>query len=133
MAKRGRKRRSVSGYFRKVFQERPEWLHQTSNDAVLARWRADHNLPPDAPVPPKVRANLANLKSVLRRAERAGGGSPTAAVGVGARSAVRLDTLEEMIDDCLTLAKTLDRTGLDHVIGLLRRARNQVVWKLGEK
>jgi hypothetical protein len=32
----------------------------------------------------------------------------------------------------LTLAKNLDREGLANVIGLLRRARNEVVWKMGE-
>jgi len=43
-----------------------------------------------------------------------------------------LDALEEQIDECLTLAKNLDREGLANVIGLLRRARNEVVWKMGE-
>jgi hypothetical protein len=36
------------------------------------------------------------------------------------------------IDECLTMAKTLDRSGLEEVIHHLRRARNQVVWKQGE-
>jgi hypothetical protein len=40
--------------------------------------------------------------------------------------------LEEHIDDCLTVAKLLDREGLGHVIRLLRQARNEVVWKLGQ-
>jgi hypothetical protein len=43
-----------------------------------------------------------------------------------------LQPLEEQIDDCLSLAKHLDREGLAHVIQLLRRARNEVVWKLGQ-
>jgi hypothetical protein len=44
-----------------------------------------------------------------------------------------LETLEELIDDCLATAKGLDREGLDKVIGLLRHARNEVVCKLGQK
>ena len=44
-----------------------------------------------------------------------------------------LDALEEQIDECLTLAKNLDREGLANVISLLRRARNEVVWKMGER
>ena len=39
------------------------------------------------------------------------------------------ETLEELIDDCLLIAKDLDQEGLDLVIRLLRKARNQVVWK----
>jgi hypothetical protein len=42
-----------------------------------------------------------------------------------------LEALEERIDDCLTVAKHMDREGLDDVIRLLRNARNAVVWKLG--
>jgi hypothetical protein len=40
--------------------------------------------------------------------------------------------LEEQIDECLTLGKRLDREGLRGVLVLLRRARNEVVWKLGQ-
>jgi hypothetical protein len=43
-----------------------------------------------------------------------------------------LELLEEQIDDCLILAKHLDREGLDSVIKLLRRARNEVDWKVGQ-
>ena len=49
------------------------------------------------------------------------------------RKAARgLERLEEQIDECLTLARTLDREGLSGVIVMLRRARNEVVWKMGE-
>jgi hypothetical protein len=40
--------------------------------------------------------------------------------------------LEERIDDCLSLSKSLDRDGLGDVIVLLRRARNEAVWKMGQ-
>jgi hypothetical protein len=38
-----------------------------------------------------------------------------------------------LIDECLTLARNIDRKGsLDNVVMALRIARNRVVWKLGE-
>ena len=43
----------------------------------------------------------------------------------------KLENLEMLIDECLTMAKNLDRARLDNVIKVLRRARNEVVWKLG--
>ena len=43
-----------------------------------------------------------------------------------------LERLEAAIDDCLTAARGLDREGLGAIITLLRRARNEVVWKSGE-
>jgi hypothetical protein len=43
-----------------------------------------------------------------------------------------LEVLEEQIDDCLSFAKRLDKDGLADVIGLLRRARNGVVWMAGQ-
>ena len=127
---------TVSGYFRRVFGENPKWLKTRSNDAVLARWLQDH--PGETQVPEKVRQNLSNVKSVLRKANRKKPGRPKkegrpAEPTSAPRSAVRgLESLEEQIDECLTLAKNLDREGLSSVINLLRRARNEVVWKLGE-
>jgi hypothetical protein len=130
---------TVSGYFRKVFAEHPEWLDSRSNDQLFVRWLKDH--PGETEVPEKVRQNLSNIKSVLRRQARkarrpkkerpATRANP--ATAEAPRKAVRgLDTLEEQIDECLTLARNLDREGLANVIGLLRRARNEVVWKMGE-
>jgi hypothetical protein len=136
MAKR-RKRRgeSVMGYFRTVFGEHPEWLNEKSNAATLARYRQDHGLAEDAPLDKKITSNLANLKSVLRKQQREGGAGRRTATAVASnhtRGGGKLEGLEEMIDDALTQAKTLDREGLRDVIGHLRRARNLVVWKLGQ-
>ena len=36
------------------------------------------------------------------------------------------------IDECLIAAKNMDRAALEDVIGLLRKARNAVVWKIGQ-
>ncbi len=141
MARRKRgKGPSVSGYFKQVFAEHPEWLDQSSNDIILARYREDHSLAPDAELPKNLRQNLANVKSYLRhqdRDEKAGGKAKARARVVAAvahrGAGGRLAALEEMIDDCLTLARTQDRAGLDSIIQHLRRARNEVVWKMGEK
>jgi hypothetical protein len=138
---------SVAGYFRGVFKDRPEWLWEKSNDVILARYREDHEMGPNAAVDSKIKANLANLKSVLRKQSRkkkkvgrpAGSGGPVVmSAGVPAPVIRRttngkLEALEEMIDDCLTMAKGQDRDALHDVIQMLRRARNTVVWKLGER
>lgn len=135
---------SISGYFRKVFKENPKLLTGRSNDELLQRWLKDH--PGETEVPKKVKANLSNIKSVLRKKGRKGRRSAAPAAGTGSISAhgltasktrgvrgVRgLEQLEEQIDDCLTLAKNLDREGLADVISHLRTARNRVVWKTGQ-
>jgi hypothetical protein len=132
---------NISGYIRRVFKENPKWLAARSNDEILARWLKDH--PGETVVPERVKKNLSNVKSLLRQAKGKKPGSPkkeglpavpTAATNAAApRKGVRgLEGLEEQLDECLTLAKNLDREGLSSVINLLRRARNEVVWKMGE-
>jgi hypothetical protein len=130
---------SMSAYFRTVFNAKPHWLNQTSNDEVIARYRADHNMAASADVGKSVKQTMANVKSILRKEARGGSGKranarPMAAAKLPMPAGKpRLDTLEELIDDCMVVAKGLDREGLDHVIRLLRHARNAVVWKLGQK
>jgi hypothetical protein len=145
MGRPKKKPETVSGYFRAVFKEKPEWLGEKSNDAMLARYREDHDMAPDAPIATNIKANLANLKSVLRKKRRRRG-RPKKAVAVVAMSAVgsvgsapprkaplaKLEGLEEKIDDCLTMARTLDPEGLHEVIVRLRAARNAVVWIIGQ-
>ena len=142
---------TVAGYFRKVFAENPRLLSGRSNKALLERWLKDH--PGQTEVPQKVKANLSNVKSLLRRQARKGGRSkkaeapePTRAEMAGNSAPKRaaatnnvpaeappspLEQLEEQIDECLSLAKSLDRDRLSHVISMLRHARNLVVWEHG--
>jgi tetratricopeptide (TPR) repeat protein len=86
---------------------------------------------------PSLKAALANAKDNLPRRNRNGRRLAMAdrrPSPVGTRaSVVGLEALEEAIDDCLTRAKVIDRAGLENVVKLLRRARNKVVWKIGEK
>src|SRR5262249_24082585 len=142
-AQDGSKGENISGYFRNLFEQNRAWLESRSNDDVLAQWLKDH--PDQKTVPERVKQNLSNVKSVMRQKLRrkpgrkkgsrpATSSTPTAPITETPRKTIRgLDTLEEQIDECLTFAKSLDRECLANIIALLRRARNEVVWKLGER
>jgi hypothetical protein len=128
---------SVSGYFRLLFEERPELLGSSSNKELFERWLQDH--PGEKTVPNRVKSILSNVKSIVRKKRRKKAGRKKAAelptlVAPQASTVplVRLEALEEQIDHCLTHAKRLDREGLADIIVLLRRARNGVVWKIGQ-
>src|SRR5262245_41464384 len=54
---------TVSGYFRSVLGENPQWLKGRSNEAVLQRWRADH---PGEELTNRIKQGLQNVKSILR-------------------------------------------------------------------
>jgi hypothetical protein len=130
---------TVSGYFRKVFAESPGLLDSRSNDELLQRWLKDH--PGETEVPKNVKVGLQNIKSVLRSKSRRKKARAAAAAGtvaqVGQRVEVgvkknKLEALEERIDNTLMFARGLDEEGLHDVISHLRRARNEVVWKMGQ-
>jgi hypothetical protein len=133
---------SVSGYFKAIFKENPGLLKSTSNEDIFARWLKDH--PGEKEVPDRVKAILFYVKSTLRKKLGAKRGrprkeaQPTIAVQPAELAPVRrpairgLESLEERIDDCLTLARSLDREGLEAVLDLLRKARNGVVVKQGQ-
>ena len=128
---------SVSGYFRRIFEERPDLLAGRSNDELLLRWLKDH--PGEKRVPERVKYIVSNVKSVLRKKGRKRGRKKAAEQPAEATTAVAtrtpgkgLEALEVHIDDSLTLAKNIDREGLESVINHLRRARNEVVWKMGK-
>ena len=135
MARKSAKTGSSYSYFKQLFTDNPQWLKEKSNSIMLARYRADHSLAEDAEVEKKVLNNLANLKSVMRKKLRKRGrkpGSANAASSAGP-SGSKLESLEIAIDDCLSTARMLNSKGLEDVITYLRRARNRVVWMLGEK
>ncbi len=136
------KEETVAGYFRKVFKENPKLLHGRSNQQVLDRWLADH--PGEREVPKKVKDNLSNVKSILRKKARKRGrprknaAAPVATATAAPpsakpkRSVAPLERLEERIDDCMVLARGIDADALHHVHSLLRAARNAVVWMQGQ-
>jgi hypothetical protein len=134
---------SVAGFFRKVFEEKPGLLWERSNDELLKRWLDAH--PEHKTVPTKVKQNLQNIKSVLRkkgRKRRGGRPKKVAATAVanaapmthGPRTVTgsRLEKLEVAIDDCMVMARGIDPEALREVISSLRRARNAVVWMQGQ-
>ena len=133
---------SPSGYFRRLFTENPKLLEGRSNDEILRRWLADH--PGESAVPDRIKGILANVKSIMRKTLRKKPGRRakeekavkailvveiTPPTKVAAKT---LEALEEQIDECMTVAKNLDPEGLAEVVAVLRRARNTVVWKIGE-
>lgn len=128
---------TVSGYFRRVLQENPKLLEGRSNDELLQRWLADH--PGNAEVPKSVKNGLQSVKGILRsKGRKRKAATPAAAAPVSkappraATPKSHLEQLEERIDEVLTLARTFEQEGLASVINHLRRARNEVVWKIGE-
>ncbi len=129
---------SIAGYFRQVFTENPRLLRERSNDELYSRWLHDH--PGHDEVPKQVRTGLQNIKSVLRkklgkrktaRQEQTDAPPPVQPAQQAPRrvAAKGLEQLEEHIDECLRMAKELDRDGLAEEISLLRQARNRVVMK----
>jgi hypothetical protein len=130
---------SISGYFRKVFAKNRKLLTTRSNQEVLEQWLKDHS--GHTTVPENVKQGLANVKSVLRHKKRAKVAKTTPPAELAHDATVAsatklrpkdLESLEQQIDDCLMTARKLNEADLASVIRLLRQARNQVVWKLGE-
>jgi hypothetical protein len=139
----------TGAYFRRLFKENPTWLKGRSNEAVLDRWLTDN--PGHKEVPTNIKAHLSNVKSTMRSKKRrrvarhATEGRPNGllpqtgqatAVTMAAKrkptGSTKLDELEYQIDECLILAKHMGRDELHEVISHLRRARNAVVWMIGQ-
>jgi hypothetical protein len=127
---------TIAGYFRRVFKENPKWLRGRSNEAVLQRWKDDH---PGEELTNSVKIGLSNIKSVLRSKKRKRKARKEVSAEAGAAAAVaratqarpRLGALEEAIDGCLSMARA-GGEGLGPVADPLHRARNLVVWQMGE-
>ncbi len=125
---------SKYAYFKQLFEKHPELTKGKQNEAILKHYRADHGMAENAELDKSVKSSMANLKSLARKKLR---GKPAAAStnvasAPASRATSKLEHLEELIDDCLTTARNQDREGLKDVLNLLRRARNEVVWKLGQ-
>jgi hypothetical protein len=148
MAKAARKSgdgESIMGYFRPILEENRKLLKNRRNDELYDRWLKDH--PEHKEVPEQVKNGLSNLKTALRKKYKIGKGkgkrgqkAAAAPAGDGGAAPVKraargaagqLERLEEQIDECMALARDLDREGLSKVIGFLRGARNQVVVQAG--
>ena len=132
MAKR-RKGPSLAGIIKQYFRDHPEWLAAVETSAVVAQFKKDH---PNKEVNKKVMQAIYNTKSTMKKG--ATGAAKRKQTKVAANQAVvaakkagtlraPLTMLEEQIDDCMILAKQIDRERLHNVLGHLRSARNTVV------
>jgi hypothetical protein len=145
---KGNNGESTQGSFKRVLKANRQWLEGRSNDAILKKWEEDH---PGEKLSNSVKSGLQNAKSMLRskkrkRARRAAEADLAQAVRTDSAQGIRparakpaghnrrhpLEALEEQIDECLTVAKMMDREGLQNVIAHLRQARNEVVWQIGQ-
>jgi hypothetical protein len=145
MARIKQKDPSVSGYFRRIFEENQHWLDMGTNDEVVARWEADH---PGEKMTDNIKSSMSNAKSIMRKkygkvkrrkgGRRKGAAAAAAAVATAVKVAKPrslmgvLEKLEGMVDDCLQLARQQNNEELTDVIRNLRLARNSVVWTMGQ-
>jgi hypothetical protein len=127
---------SVNGYFTRFFEQNPQLLKIRSNEAAFAAWMADH--PEDSEVPDKVKNAVSNVKSSVKMKlkknkvkakTKANPDSNNSAKIVSKPATNLLQSLEENIDKCLAMARTLEPQGLEQVISSLRSARNEVILK----
>jgi hypothetical protein len=138
----GVKAENIAPWFRQVFTEQPKLLKIRSNDQVLKMWAAAH--PEFKTIPDNVKTGLANVKSVMRSKSRKRGRPSKSDVAAALAAAPKLsvmetenaaekglEKLEIRIDECIADARNLQVKGLDDIINALRRARREVVWKLG--
>jgi hypothetical protein len=139
---RAKEKETLSGYFRRQFENHRDWLEAGTNADVVAQWQQDH---PGESRTKKIDQTLANVKSQLRkkhgllRRRRRRRGRVAAAAGAGVVMQKRtrtpvafLERLEGLIDQCLSFARSQEIDGFESVVNHLRRARNEVVWKLGQ-
>src|SRR4051812_23332110 len=76
MAKKAKKAQAegIYSYFRQLWKDNPHFLDQKSNVEVMNRYRADHNLPADAPIEASVKNAMANTKTQARKDRAAAAG-----------------------------------------------------------
>ena len=133
---RKRKRGSgdnVSGYFRRILEERRDLLKGRSNDELYKMWLKDH--PGVKEVPLNVKQGLSNVKSNMRHKKK-GKQRAAAAMANGVAPKARvpaavLERLEVDIDNCLSYARSFGEEALKDVARELRKARNAVVRSQG--
>jgi hypothetical protein len=114
----GVKEKSTAAYWKRILHEHPEWVEEAGSNAKLAQlWLSDH--PGHTEMPKKIRQNLANIKSMIRRERReeqqakasARRKEQKAAAGAGQRPpnvSQAYEALEIKIDKCMAQAWALD-------------------------
>lgn len=134
MAKRRGDPESVGGVFRQILEKNPKLLNKKKNAEILAEYRRVMGMPADAEIEKRIVANLANVKSTMRKKIR-GRGRKAQAAEAGTTTTLRrprdLESLEILIDDAMAMARAVDKEQLHDVWRHLRAARNKVVLMMG--
>ena len=132
MAKR-RKSKSLSGTIRQYLTDHPEWLSSQDTSEIVAQFEKDH---PKKKVDKYVMQAIYNVKSSMRKGptgaakrqqSKAAARHIVQSAAKTGRPSAPLTQLEEMIDDCMILARQINQENLVPALMDLRRARNSVV------
>ena len=132
MAKR-RKTKSLSGTIRQYLTDHPEWLSSQDTSQVVAQFEKDH---PKKKVDKYVMQAIYNVKSSMRKGptgaakrqqSKAAAKHIVQSAAKTGKNGTPLVHLEEMIDDCMILARQINQENLVPALMDLRRARNSVV------
>jgi hypothetical protein len=130
---------SISGYWRTILEANPHLLRQRSNEELYEMYLKEYG---GTEVPKSAQQGLSNVKSILRKKKKLGKRKATVAAAKGdgngttshrpARLTTKaLEALEDHIDEAMSMARTLDRDGLEPVIQALKKARYEVILKMG--
>jgi hypothetical protein len=131
MAKR--KGPSLLGIFKQYFGDHPEWLRTRSNDEVMAQFSKDH---PGIVTDKRVKQAMFNAKNHIRKGGQGKLGRRrkvaeiTAAIHQPQEGNGALQILENHVDDCLAMARTIGHESIREIINHLHRARNMLVLKI---
>jgi len=131
MAKR--KGPSLLGIFKQYFSDHPEWLRTRSNDDVMAQFSKDH---PKIAADKRAKQAMFNAKNHMKKGKKGRLGRRqkvaeiTAAMKEPQASNGALQILENHVDDCLAMARTIGHEAIRDIINHLHRARNMLVLKI---
>jgi len=131
MAKR--KGPSLQGIFKQYFHDHPEWLRTRSNDEIIAQFSKDH---PKIEADNRVKQAMFNAKNHMKKGGKGKRGRKrkvemiNAAIKAPKLGHGALQILENHVDDCLAMARTVGAESIREVIGHLHRARNMLVLKI---
>jgi len=131
MAKR--KGPSFLGIFKQYFSDHPEWLRTRSNDDVMAQFSKDH---PKFEADKRIKQAMFNAKNHMKKGKKGRLGRRqkvaeiTAAMKEPQASNGALQMLENHVDDCLAMARTVGHESIREIINHLHRARNMLVMKI---
>lgn len=118
----------ISTYFLNILKNRTDLLKIRSNEEIYLQWLKDN--PGHTEIPRIVAQTLANVKNKLRKElkiqHKSVDSSPANLPGSNTIGS-GLENLEQMIDDCLHVARAAGREDFEKIIYHLRYARNQII------